>query len=232
MKKALKVIGIIIGVVLGLFTGLIVIMVINDFKIEDKLDEIVIELSKVDTVDMDIKTSGDYAKVEKAIKSDYNDFYNLVDKTIYEYDNPIIEKCLSAQNYVKDGPYFIETRKELDQLKKNRKELNEEMLAIVSDKNISSKIKKYRLDDYYADLYKEYIYDLEILIKDVIEEDESFNKTIDNVIEILDFLGSNKEHWIIEEDNIVFDDQDILDKYNWLTDKICPSCNEDELPSA
>lgn len=231
MKKALKIIFIVIGVIIGGLTALIIGLVVNDLRIESKLNKIVENFSNQEVINMNIETSGDYAKVERAIKNDYNDFYKLVDKTINEYGNPIITKCLSAKNYEKDGPEFINTRVELEQLKTNRKEINNKMLEIVSSESISSKIKKYKFDDYYAELYTQYINDLRILINDVIKEDEDFNETIAAVVQILDFLKNEKDHWMIEGENIVFDDQDLLDKYSWLVDKICEYCNNEELPN-
>lgn len=227
MKKFLKIILIVIGVLFLLFIGL----VINDFIIEDKLNKIVNELANQEVINMKIETSGDYAKVEKAIKTDYNDFYKLVDKIINEYGNPILDKCLSASNYTKDGPDFINTRAELDQLKLNRKKLNYKILEIVSDESIRAKIAKYNLDEYYADLYKKYIADLKLIIDDVIKEDVYFNDSIDVVIEILDFLQEEKNSWIIEDNKILFEDQDLLDKYNWLVNKICEDCQKEDVPT-
>lgn len=231
MNKSVKIILIVVGVLMFAFSILIAGIVIDDLKMEGRLNKIVEGLASEEVINMKIETTGDYAKVEKMIKTDYNDFYKLVDKVINEYGNPIIANCLSARNYDKDGPEFINTKAELEQLKIKRKEINDKMLDIVSSKNIELKIKENKLSDYYVDLYKEYTDGLRILIKDVIREDESFNETIDGVIEILDFLTSKKDHWTIEEENIVFDDQDILDKYNWLVDKICADCKKEDLPN-
>lgn len=225
-----RIILIIIIIIAVLFIG-IVGLVVRDLTIENKLDNIVSKLSSEEEIDMTIKTTGNYAKVEKAIKTDYNDVYKLVDKIINEYENPIIEKCLSTSNYQKDGPEFINTRKELEQLKNSRKELNDKMWAIVGDESVKEKINRYQLDDYYGNLYKKYIEDLKITIREVVKEDESFNDILDSVVEILDFLTVEQKNWMVEGDHILFEDQDLLDKYNWLVSKICKDCKKEKLPN-
>ncbi len=228
MKKTLKITLIVIAVIIVSVIGLITYAVVKELQIESKLNDIVLDLANQEVIDMTIETTGDYAKVEKMIKTNYQDFYDLVNKTINEYGNPIISNCLSASNYVKDGPEFINTRKELENLKIKRQELNEQMLAIVSSDEVDNNIKRYKLDDYYGDLYKKYVYGLELIIEDVIKEDKAFNDSIDVVVEILDFLQVEKDHWTVEGEHIIFDDQSLLDKYNWLVDKICIDCNTDE----
>ncbi len=228
MKKALKITLIVVAVLIALFTGIIAYAVYDQLKMESKLDTIVNNLANEEKIDMTIETTGDCAKVERLIKTNYQDFYKLVDKVINEYGNPIISNSLSADNYVKDGPEFINTRKELNHLKIKRQELNEQMLEIVSEEAIRDNIERYQLDDYYSEIYREYVYSLKLIIEDVIKEDRSFNESIDVVIEILDFLQQEKDHWQVEGENIIFDEQSLLDKYNWLISKICLDCDTNE----
>lgn len=228
MKKALKVTLIVIAVIVALFIGLVSYFVYDQLKMESKLDAIITNLANEETIDMTLETTGDCAKIEKIMKTSYRDFYKLVDKIINEYGNPVVTNSLSANNYAKDGPEFVNTRKELNELKIKRQELNEQMLQIVSQEAIDNNIKRYKLDDYYSEIYEEYAHSLKLIIEDVVEEDKSFNESIDVVIEILDFLQQEKEHWQVEGENILFDDQSLLDKYNWLISKICLDCDTSE----
>lgn len=138
MKKTLKVILIVFGILFVLLT----ILVVKDLRVEAQLDEIVASLSESDKVDMDIKTTGEYAKIEKAIKIDYRDFYKLTSKLVKEYGNPVLENCLTASNFEKDGPKFLKTRAELEELKEARQQINGKMLKIVSEKEVNKKNKK------------------------------------------------------------------------------------------
>ncbi len=228
MKKALKVTLIVIAVIVALFIGLVSYFVYDQLKMESKLDAIITNLANEETIDMTLETTGDCAKIEKIMKTSYRDFYKLVDKIINEYGNPVVTNSLSANNYAKDGPEFVNTRKELNELKIKRQELNEQMLQIVSQEAIDNNIKRYKLDDYYSEIYEEYAHSLKLIIEDVVEEDKSFNESIDVVIEILDFLQQEKDHWQVEGENILFDDQSLLDKYNWLISKICLDCDTSE----
>lgn len=229
MKKVIKIILIILGVLLLIFAGMVGIAIVE----EQKLDEIVADLINQEEVDMTIKMNGTYGTIEKMIKIDYKKIYELSNKIATEYNNPIIEKCLSAKNYQSDGPLFTNTRKEFEELKEARKKITDKMLVIVSDKEAKKRIKEYKLDEFDAEVYNRYVGQLRIYVNDLVDEDEKLNDVLDNVIAVLDFLGENKEKWKIEGENIIFDNQDLLDKYNWLTasSKLCTSCKED-VPSA
>lgn len=228
MKKAVKIILITLGVLLVIFA----IFVGLEIAEQKKLDKIVNDLINQEEIDMTIKMKGSYGVIEKMIKMDYKKTYELADKIMGEYDNPIIDKCLSASNYQKDGPLFINTRKELNELRENRKKIADQMLELVSSTEANKRAQDYKLDEFDTDLYLQYVGQLKMHVDEALDEDKKFNDILDNVIAILDFLGENKDEWIIEGDTIVFNNQDLLDKYNWLSSKICIDCNNDnDVPS-
>ena len=135
-------------------------------------------------------------------------------------------KVLSAENYQKDGPDFVETQNFLakaktilsEDLNKLQEYFTEEKAMSYLDKNI---------DDYYKDYYK----------KEVIGEVDNINddKTIENSINdlvslitdeeaIINFLINNKGNWEIDNNEIVFYTNSLTDQYNNLLSKIT---NED-----
>ncbi len=228
MKKAVKIILIIVGIIFLLFAVLVGIEVVE----QQKLDKIVSELNNQDEIDMTIKMKGSYGIIEKMIKNDYKRIYDLADKILTEYDNPIIEKCLSVDTYRNDGPDFLNTRKELNELKENRKKITDQMLESVSDKEANKRVKEYKLDEFDAELYLKYVGQLKIYVDEAIDEDKKLDDVLDSIIAVLDFLGENKDGWKVEEELIVFNNQDLLDKYNWLLDKIDVNTNDDEIPTA
>ena len=215
---------IVIGVIC-LLIGIISFIIIDTIVEENKLDKIVENMEKTGKVNMKIETNS-LKSLEKAIKNDYKDFYDLLDKLENEYGNPIFENCLSAENIKKDGPNFIDTKKELENVKTSRKEINDKMKNIVSNKNVNDKIEKYNLKEDGSDInYKEYIKILKQDINETIKEDEKFNSDIDNSIKIFDFLEENYSHYTVEDNKILFDSKQRLDKYNWLVEKVCENCN-------
>lgn len=228
MKKAVKIILIIVGIIFLLFAVLVGIEIVE----QQKLDKIVNDLINQEEIDMTIKMKGSYGIIEKMIKNDYKKIYDLADKILTEYNNPIIEKCLSIDTYRNDGPDFLNTRKELNELKENRKKIADQMLVLVSSNEANKRAKDYKLDEFDTELYLKYVGQLKMHVDEALDEDKKLDDAVDSVIDVLDFLGENKDGWIIEGEVIVFDNQDLLDKYNWLLDKIDVNADEDEIPTA
>lgn len=228
MKKAVKIILIIVGIIFLLFAVLVGIEMVE----QQKLDKIVNDLINQEEIDMTIKMKGSYGIIEKMIKNDYKKIYDLADKILTEYNNPIIEKCLSVDTYRNDGPDFLNTRKELNELKENRKKITDQMLVLVSSNEANKRANDYKLDEFDTELYLQYVGQLKMHVDEALDEDKKLDDAVDSVIDVLDFLGENKDGWIIEGEVIVFDNQDLLDKYNWLIDKIDVNADEDEIPTA
>ena len=78
------------------------------------------------------------------------------------------------------------------------------------------------LDSYYTDLYeKEYIGDINSI--DLSELDNSIDELISILKmedEVLNLLSDNPNSWTIQGENIVFSDNNTLDKYNNLVNII------------
>ncbi len=228
LAKGLMVTAVVVAALIGLaIVSFFIYMVASDLKTEEQLNNIVHDLSLTDKIDMTIQTTGDYATVEKLIKNDYQDFYDLIDKLEQEYGNPVLIGCLSVSNIASDGPTFEKTKADLETLKAAREKINNEMLDIVSDKVVAQKIDDYKLEDYYEELYRDYIADLKVLITELVKADKDFNDLIDVVNEILDFLKTEQNHWKIENNHLIFDDERLLQKYQWLVSKVCADCNQE-----
>ena len=78
-------------------------------------------------------------------------------------------------------------------------------------------------DSYYKDYYKELMIDSEtydILKKDISEARDIYVSLINDMKNIFKFLSKNKDKWNIEDDTIVFENDEYLDKYNELIEKI------------
>ena len=112
MKKKIILIVVILLLIAG---GTIAYLYMTDMKQEEILIQEVNKISELDLssddVDMDIKTKGDYAIVEKAIKDYINEYSNITKATINIMNDEKIEDILSIENYKKDGPDFVETKK-------------------------------------------------------------------------------------------------------------------------
>lgn len=210
-----------------LFIGYLVIRDktnLNDLKKEikeiDKLD-----ITK-DRYNRRIKTSGDYALVEKTIKN-YLDDYSKDVKSVKDLMNDsYLTKILSYDNYSKDGFEFTESFKYLETEKKDFNKKIDSLIERSDKENITKYIDKKISDDYYNDLCKELMItdkrmkEFEENKKTLEEIKTKVNKTIDLSNEVLTLLKDNKDNCVLEDNQIKFKSKAVFDKYNELIDKI------------
>lgn len=135
-----------------------------------------------------------------------------------------IAKILTAENYKNDGPEFKETKQYLSNTKMTLELSKQLLVENMTDEKVMQYIESKNVDSYYIDLYKE----LAIGEETVTEEDKkSIESSIDDVInilqveqEVIDFLIENKGKWEIENENIVFEQDELIQEYNELLGKI------------
>ena len=166
-------------------------------------------------------TSGDFVVVEKAVKNYFKDFVYETRKLISIYSDENIEKLFSIDNYKQDGKDFVETLVTLRTLENKVNDVNETLEKLLSDDKIMTYIDS--ADSYYKDYYKELMFDgdaYDILRNDINEARDVYVSLINDMENIFKFLSKNKDKWNIEEDTIVFENDEYLNKYNELIDKL------------
>ena len=227
MKKIL----ITIGVVVALIVLLLTIIIIKDLNQEEKLRQ---ELNEIDSLinfdefDYDkvnerlgkTISSGDYLVVEKAAKKYLKD---TIDITLNYVDLVTDEKfsnVLTLENYQEDGPDFINTKLYIKNTKEQIEDNKNKILNQFNNETVLSYIENKNLDSYYIDFYKSLALSSEAEItKNKQEIEQNINEIINtlNVYdEVINFLITNKNDWIIEGEYIVFSNEEIHDQYNEL----------------
>lgn len=181
----------------------------------------------VDNIDInDIKTTGEYAKVEKAIKTYLNDFAVEIQKIITITGNEKIANLLTVENYKQDGPEFNETLSYIDETIKQLNEVSEKTLKLMEKDEMFKYIDNYGVEDKYKELYKTLMLNEETekdLKEAQTELQDSINMLKNNLQvanDILDFLKQNKNKWTIDNDIVMFNSQKLLDQYNELVSKL------------
>lgn len=231
MKKIL----IAIGVVVALIVLLLTIIIIKDLNQEEKLRQ---ELNEIDSLinfdefDYDkvnerlgkTISSGDYLVVEKAAKKYLKD---TIDITLNYVDLVTDEKfsnVLTLENYQEDGPDFINTKLYIKNTKEQIEDNKNKILNQFNNETVLSYIENKNLDSYYIDFYKSLALSSEAEItKNKQEIEQNINEIINtlNVYdEVINFLITNKNDWIIEGEYIVFSNEEIHDQYNELLLKL------------
>ncbi len=234
MKKKVIIIVTVVIVVLAISLGGFAYFVSSGLKQEEKLTAEMTELNElVDKEDYDknavkerldrVITKGDYAIVEKACKQYLSDISVIGQKIDDILSDDSISELLSTENYKTDGPEFSNTKKYITETKQSLAELKSNYSELLTEDKIMSYITNKELDSYYTDLYrKELIGDLESEKNDK-TVDNAINSVIsllDNIEKIIDFLIANKNDWHIEGENIVFNSNSSLNKYNELLENL------------
>lgn len=232
MKKAI--IGVIIAIVLVAIVG-IGILVVNDFKQEDILRQEMLEfenLTRVENVDLDqidqrireLKTTGDYGVLEKAMKDYLADVVNATVSIADVLNDERIINALTPENYVEDGPDFVQTKQFLEEAKGKIEQYKTEVLTLLTNEGAMSYIENKNLDQYYIDLYKEIALSEDTAIE---ENSAEIETSLDEVARILDIetqvinlLSENKSGWEVQGENIVFNSEELQNQYDELVSQI------------
>lgn len=180
-----------------------------------------------DSIDADnMKSTGKYAEVEKALKTYLKDYAIEIQKIVDISEDEKIKNVLSIDNYKSDGPEFTESLAHIEEVEKTLNETSEKVLKLMDKEEIYAYIENYDLSDKYKELYKTLMLDedtekkleeSQTELKDTIEEYKEF---LQNVKDVLNFLKENKSEWEIKNSLVMFNSQQLLNKYNTLTKEL------------
>ncbi|MBQ2639763.1 MAG: hypothetical protein IJF92_03270 [Bacilli bacterium] len=226
MNKNKKMMVILISLIFTIFllTGYFIVSSVVELKTFNG------EINKLEKFDitkdnkMVIKTHGNYKKVEKSIKSylyncskDYKSITNIT-------NNKEFKKVLSAENYKKDGPEFNNSIQLINKLEKEYENNSKKLSACHSNKKLKDNIKNINKKD--LSLYNEAMYNSDIItnldksLKKANKSKEHTKQVLDNTLEVINLLKSNKDKWEIKKNKIVFNDYKVYEKYNELIKRV------------
>lgn len=228
MKKKIILIVVILLLIVG---GVLLYLYMTDAKQEKILVE---ELDKIDQldfsegdIDMEIKSNGKYANVEKAMKNYYKEYADATKRVISVMNDEKLANVLSVENYKKDGPDFIETKKIIEDLKKEFNENSQKLIDLTSKEGVEKYIEEENLDDsYYKELYNVMMVGndgeqaLEEAQAELYDNKEVINQLYDTQEKIINFLVENKANWSIENDELKFKNDELSNKYEELIDSL------------
>lgn len=197
---------------------------INNLKKEiDKLSNLSIS---VDRFNRSNKTIFKYKIVESTIKDfldsftvRMNDIYNIVN------DKEFL-RILSYDNYFQDGPEFNNSIEYINDQKKKFNDIIESMIYDLNEDNIKLLIKDKLNDDYYISLYENLIFSDDFVeqykynISMLNDIKNKYNNKFDVCLETINFLKLYKDDWKLENGEIKFANQDLLNYYNTMISKI------------
>ena len=197
-RKIIIVIVVVVLVIVATITFFVIKDLQQEKSLRKEIDEIQKEMVDFEQIDVDkiskklkaTVTTGDYAKIEKAIKN------------------------YMADNYQNDGPDFVKTRKILKNTQDKLSASKETMIILSKDDTVMSYLKNVD-DSYYIDLYKEMVGE-ESSVDDIKKNIDDIVNLIQSQQNVLEFLSENKNMWNVQNGKIQFDDDILLNQYNQL----------------
>ncbi len=224
-KKYLIISGI---VVISIILLSIIIKVATDYskenKIKQEIKEVIKYFEKNDYTNenlnkilkREVVKKGQYSLVEKSIKSYYIDLQTNLSNLDFLLSEDIFSNYLSEKNIKEDRPNFIKSQENIYNTKSQINEISEGINKQLNDISI---INTYIADKDVSSYYKEFYTSL---INNYITEDYKTKitttknnaiKKLDTYSKALEYLSSNKGHWNIENEKILFDDTLLYDEY-------------------
>lgn len=222
-KKAI--IGIVVLVVIAVVAvaGYFGYNVYMDVTQQALLKEELTTLSKKtlgqDDFNTEIKTSGDYSKVEKTIK-EYLQKYSEAIKAITD-ESANISNIQGA--VAKDK--LEERKSEVQQIRTNVENSVNTLIDMSSEEAIKKEIEKEGLSAKYVDLYNEVMIGnmsskLESTKKSMTSTKDKVLELFDKLIETYDYLLEHKDSWELENNQIAFSNSTHLREYNKLVQEL------------
>lgn len=219
-----------IGSIILIMVALIALFVVRDLKQEDtlkkeltRIDEMIdfpnVDVNKVNDRLNNTVTKGDYQKVEKAFKNYYRDYLNSTVKITTILEDEQLFKVVSIDNYKKDGPNFTKTTEYISNARNVLTSELEKMNKYLNHDEVMKYVTSKTNDEYYVNLYKEFMpskKELDDYRKDINESVNGIIGLLNKSDDVIKFLITNKESWTIENDGIVFNSSSLSNQYKEL----------------
>ncbi len=229
-KSIIPIVIILVGFVIALFGISLSLDVHNEALLKKEISGInhVLNSDNFDEDELDARlsrtiTENEYSKVEKAYKSYMKDNLKILNELKEFYSNDESDNILTIENLSSDGKDLKVSKELIKSSIKNLKEIQQKYNDSFDEDNIMSYIDDKDLDKRYVDFYKNEI--VNNLRKTSAEKnlmssiDTSLTK-LGYIKDAVDFLISNKNNYIIENDELKFNSTSLLNEYNKIIDNI------------
>lgn len=212
-KKVIVIVAIIAAIIAAL--GVVGFIFINDFAQRAIIGS---EMEKINTsgeIDKEIKSSGKYADVEKALKDYVIEYQSIAVSIADQYKSEKLTNILSVDNYRNDGPEFTESKKLIEDIKKQGEDAKTKLAEMVTDDYKDKRADNAGLTGKYKDLFKTSI-QLESELSDVNKTIDNVNNYLSKIDDVFNFLKENKSNWEVKNNRVEFKSMSQVTKYNSL----------------
>ena len=234
-RKAKTVLNILILILIGI----IVFLILRNFFLDKKLKNEITETYELIIMDEynykdiyekidNIVTKEGYAIVEDSAKDYLLDYFLEVLNLDETYEKANVENIISIENIKKDGKEFKNSKETLSNLKESIEDIEKEILNNLNKEKMMGYINDKNLANSYIKLYES----LDFMKEKNIEKRKSqiedkvnlYLSKINKIEEVIDFLIKNND-WIIENEQVKYEDKQLSIKYNEMINSIYEEAN-------
>lgn len=212
--KLIVIVTIIVVIVIAL-VAFFAFNLFNDVRQKALLFDEIKTINETSKVDMTLKTTGEYAKLEKALKEHLKEYYDVLNKVTESYQNSGLDNMLSASNIEANGPEFTAYKEKINSLISLGNEAKDTLKRVSTEEYEKQKAQEAELKDKYATLYTEIVSLEENATKNA-NVIEANNVYLDKLLQILNFLTSNSSSWKVNGEVIEFATDELVNTYNNL----------------
>ena len=225
-KKKFFSLGIILFVLIVLF---IYLFVVNK---EMQKKQLLIDISRyadcnlVEVEKEKVHVFGSYRKLENEIYDYILNFQKQYSKVLDYANDKELVSILAVNNYLQDGPDFIKSNQYIEKVRSDFDLDMERLLSFCSEEGLNSYVNSLNLSNSKKQLFIDVVMESGLLdnfksYKDIFLESENhMNEVFNSVISTLAFLKNNQDKWKIEDGEIQFSTEDLVNKYNSLVNNL------------
>ena len=197
---------------------------------EDRLFSDVLQISHLNYIE-DYKfpsstVTNQFLDVEKNIEQYLKLFSRQASKVILYGDDSKLESLLSANNYLEDGLEFLDSISYIKEKKSSFEQDMNSLLLYFEKSYIRNYISNCKLPSYYKKLFNQvtkvakFNENLFILKDDFLDSASYINHIYQRSLEVLEFLSSHSADWKIENNEIQFSTEELVNQYIELVSEI------------
>ena len=222
----------VLSCILGLVAAMVIGVVINNVTAESRFEKEIVAVNKVfsgrdskkisEVLERTV-SSGDYAKVERSLKSYVGDLTNNLGEIEDIMESETIYNSLEGKYLEEHRDNLGATIAELDEAAEKIKALTAEYKKLYNEEKVKEYIKDQGLGENYTALFIENA--------KLFYEDSDVHQSYDSMLDVLadtirveakalDFLNKNKSAWTVKSGSISFTNSGAASTYNEILQSV------------
>lgn len=175
-----------------------------------------------DEIDMEIKTFGNYGKVEETVKEYLNNIKTTYNELKNFGGNTDVTSILSAENIEADEKELTVVEQKVNEYKQKLEELLKKVEDISSEVTIVKAIQDKGVKNNYIEVYKNIMLNeaVEANLKNAEEKIDDVKlkaeEKIEGIEKVVEFLKKNEKYWEVKDGKLQFNNVNKLGEYYQL----------------